>query len=320
LKRKIEIYATLGPSSLNKDFLKFANKNVSLLRVNMSHVKIHKLKKLFRFIKKFSKIPICLDTEGSQIRTAVKRKKFFIKNQKLIIFKNSGNFLLYPDVVFNKIKKNDLLNIGFDGLEIKVIKTDAIKLICKTTKSGLLDTNKGVHVINRFIKLDLMTQKDKQAILIAKEMGVKNFALSFTNSANDIYKFEKFLNNKNLKKIYKIETAQALKNLNEIFSSGEKFLIDRGDLSKSVSIEMIPKYQMEILKIAKIKKKKIYIATDFLNSMLTTKNPTIVEANDIYNSLKAGASGIVLAAETAIGKYPKETIIFLRKIIKITTL
>ena len=314
MKKNIKIFCTLGPSTLNKDFLKFSNKKISLLRINMSHVEIHRLKSMLKFIKKFSKVPICIDTEGAQIRTRTRGKRFIKKNKKLKIFKKSSDFTIYPPEAFNKVRLNDVLNIGFDGLEVKVIKKELSKMICKTLNEGILDNNKGIHVVNRYIKLNFITEKDKEAINIAKQMQIKHFALSFTNSKNDIYKFNKLLNN--MTKIFKIESKTAIKNLNEILSTGSSFLIDRGDLSKNISTVMLPVIQRKIFRNAIKKKKKVYVATNFLESMGEKKYPTLAEANDIYNTLEMGGAGLVLASETAIGKYPKECVNFLKKMIK----
>lgn len=310
-----EIFCTLGPSSLNKEFLKFSNKKISLLRLNMSHIKISKLKETILFIRRFSKVPICIDTEGAQIRTKVKKKLNYKKNKRIIIFKNKGNFKIYPSEVFDQIKKNDLLDVGFSGLEVRITKKKSERLICKVTKDGLLENNKGVHLINRNIKLGFITEKDKQAINIAKKMNIKYYALSFINSHEDILKFNILL--KNYNKIFKIETKNSIKNLKKILSLGNNFLIDRGDLSKDISVEMLPVIQRKILKAAKKKNKKIYVATNFLESMILNRNPNKGEVNDVYNTLEMGAKGLVLAAETAIGKYPQECVIFLRKIIKV---
>ncbi len=315
MKKKIDIFCTLGPSSLNRKFLKFSNANVSLLRLNMSHIKINKLKNTIKFIKKFSKTPICIDTEGAQIRSKIKKIKYLKSNNQTInIYKNTGNFNIYPSEVFNKIKKNDIMDVGFDGLKIKVIRVKKNKLNCKVLKDGLLENNKGIHIQNRKIKLNFITEKDKKAILIAKTMNIKHYALSFTNTYKDILKFNKLL--KSEIKIFKIETKSAIIGLKKIINRGDRFLIDRGDLSKDISVEMLPAIQRKILKMAKIKNKKVYVATNFLESMVKNKYPNRGEANDIYNTLETGAAGLVLAAETAIGKYPEECVVFLKKMIK----
>jgi len=82
-----EIFCTLGPSSLNKDFLKFSNKKINLLRLNLSHINISKLESNIKFIRKYSNVPICIDTEGAQIRTKVNKKKKIKKNDLIKIKK-----------------------------------------------------------------------------------------------------------------------------------------------------------------------------------------------------------------------------------------
>ena len=317
MKKKINILCTLGPSSLNPNFLKYIEGKVSLVRLNMSHIKINELEKKIKYIRKFCRTPICIDTEGAQIRTKVnKNKKYEFKiDDKIVLNKSGGKFNLYPENIFDKLKINDILDIGFDGLKAKIIYIKKEKIFMRCLRKGDLEANKGVHIVNRIININYLTEKDFKAIQIAKRLKVKNFALSFTSSENDILKFKKILNNS--KKIFKLETSKALKNLNKLFRLEKNFLIDRGDLSKDISIEYIPIAQRYIFASSKkIRGTKIAIATNFLESMTNKPYPTRAEVNDIFNALEMGASGIVLAAETAIGKYPMECVSFLLKIIK----
>ena len=312
---KIKIICTLGPKSINRSLLKFFNNKINLLRLNLSHLTINKLIQNIKFIKKNSTIPICIDTEGAQIRTKVKKEKHYKIGQNIKILDVGGNFCLYPENVYVQIKVNDILNIGNHNLKLKVIYKKG-SILCKVISSGKLENNKGVHVENRKIKLDFLTKKDFKAIEIGKKLNINFFALSFTNSVNDIIKFNKLLKNKN--KIFKIETLSSVKNFKSILENGKIFLIDRGDLSKEVDIENIPLVQRKLFKIKKkYKNKKMYVATNLLESMLENSYPTRGEANDIYNSLEMGADGLVLAAETAIGKHPRDTVRFLQKIIKV---
>jgi pyruvate kinase len=307
---KIEIFCTVGPSSINKKFLKEAtNNNVSLLRINLSHIEIKKLEKTINDIKNYSNIPICLDTEGAQIRSKISKKKFFKKGDIFFINKkNKINF--YPEDIVDKFKNGDILDIGFEGLKIKYTGKNKFLVI----NQGNFENNKGVHILNRKVNLDFLTKKDVKAIKIAKNNKIKNFALSFTNSYLDVKKFNKILPNE--RKIYKIETKSAIKNLDKILKHGENFLIDRGDLSKDIMIENVPVAQREILRKAKKNRKNIYIATNFLESMIHVPYPTRAEVNDIFNALEMGSKGLVLAAETAIGKYPVECIQLIKKVIK----
>ena len=314
MKKKIEIFCTLGPASLNKNFLNFAKNKVDLLRLNMSHIEIKNLKKTINFIRSYTKTPICIDTEGAQIRTKVKISKFFKTGQKFKIYNHSNTINLYPQEIYYKLKNNDVLNIGFEDLKAKIIQKNIRYITLKVLSSGKIDNNKGVHIENRNINLNFLTKKDLQALEISKKLKIKNYALSFTNSYNDIQKFNKLLPKTN--KIFKIESKKAIRSIDKIIKFGTNFLIDRGDLSKEISIENIPFVQRKILKISrKFRNKNIYIATNFLESMILNKYPTRGEANDIYNSLEMGAKGLVLAAETAIGRYPEKTVNFLKKMI-----
>ncbi len=316
--KKIEIFCTLGPSSINSRFLKSISKkkNVSLVRLNMSHISINKLKNFIIYIRKFTNCPICIDTEGAQIRTKIKKSSYFKVNQIIKINRSKGNFTFYPPEVFEKIRRGDILDIGFDDLKAKVIKIKQKFIICKTVSSGKLENNKGINISNRKIKLSFLTNKDLLAIKIAKQLKIKNFALSFTNNLEDVKKFNQILPNQN--KIFKIESKSAINNLTSIIKNANNFLIDRGDLSKEIKIENIPTIQRKIFKISKkYKNKNVFVATNFLESMILNKYPSRGEANDIFSTLEMGAKGLVLAAETAIGHHPEKTIDFLDKMISV---
>ena len=316
----MNIFCTLGPSSLNKNFLNFLEKKkyiVSLVRINLSHINFEDLKKTIRFIDRHCSIPICIDTEGAQIRAKVNsnNKKKIKKGKYFDLYKKKGNFNLYPFEIFDEIKRNDVLNIGFEGLVGKVTSKTKNLIKLKCLQSGILENNKGIHVENRKVKINYITDKDKKSIKLGKELNIKNYALSFTNTLKDIKNFQKLLPNQN--RIYKIESDNAVKNISLFLKHELNFLIDRGDLSKSTGVEKIPVIQRKILKKAKRRKKvKISIATNFLESMIENPYPTRAEVNDIYNALEMGASNLVLAGETAVGKYPKECVILLEKIIK----
>ena len=178
-KKLIKILCTLGPSSLNKNFLRFAKGKISLIRLNMSHIELKKLPSIIKFLKKNCQIPICIDTEGAQIRTKVKKKTNYKLNDKFMIKNHKGNFNLYPNNIIKKLKVNDKLDIGFNDLKVKILKINKNNILLKTISAGLLSNNKGVHLINRSIKLDYLTEKDIKAIYIAKKFKINNFALSF---------------------------------------------------------------------------------------------------------------------------------------------
>lgn len=305
----------MGPKSINKKFLNFSKKNIDLLRINMSHVEAKALPNLIKKIRRQTNVPICIDTEGAQIRTKVKKRINYKIGKQIKILRKGGNFNLYPITVFDQLKLKDVLDVGFSGLEIKIFKISKDQILAKVIQSGMLEENKGVHLKNRKIKMNFLTKKDLEAISLAKKFKIKNFALSFTNSAKDAERFNKLLKAEN--KIFKLETKSALNDISNILKKGNNFLIDRGDLSKDISIEKIPLAQRKITKLGKKYKKNIFVATNFLETMIDNFTPTRGEINDIYNTIELGASGLVLAAETAVGKYPIQCVKILQKVIKV---
>ena len=313
--KNTKLIATLGPSSLKTVILSKLKKDVDIFRLNMSHLTIKDLKKNLKFLKKNKIKNICIDTEGAQIRTSNVKKKFLRRNSyyylsiKKLNLKNS--IRLYPLFDFNNLKEKTIVKIGFDGLELEVTKNYKNYLKCKVIKEGILDTNKGVH-FHADIFLNPLTEKDLQAINIAKQFNVKMFALSFANSSNDILILRSKLDKKDLI-ISKIETKKGFFNRKKIASVSNAILIDRGDLSRYIEISKIPLAQRIIIKDAKKLKKEVYVATNLLETMIMSNDPTRAESNDVYSSLETGCSGLVLAAETAIGNNPVECIKFLKQ-------
>ena len=316
------IFATVGPSTLNKKFLSSINKKtVNLLRINLSHTKVNELKKTINFIKKYTNIPICIDTEGAQVRTKSIRKLKLKLKKKSIIYINQANskktnsFILSPPESYRQIKKGDVLSIDFDSAQIRVISKNTTSIKSVVIQEGIIENNKGVS-INRQIKLAPYTNKDIEAFKLANELKIENVALSFASSGDEIKRLRKFFDYP-INIIAKIESKKGIKNLKNILNEANAILIDRGDLSREVSIERIPELQKKIIKSSKKNKKPVYVATNLLESMVVKRDPTRAEVNDIYNTLIDGANGLVLAAETAIGKYPRECIEMILRVSKV---
>ena len=318
MKKKIKIILTLGPSSLKKKILQKLRKDADIFRLNMSHLNLVQLKRNLSILKKNNIKNICIDTEGAQVRTLfLKKKKYLKKNSFFFISTQKTNFKnsiqLYPDFNFLKIKKKTKIKIGFEGLELQIMETLRNSLKCKVISSGFLEANKGVH-FEEDISLNPLTEKDKKAIEIAKKNGVKIFALSFANSSQDV-NYMRSLIDKNDFLISKIESRKGFVNRRKIIKSSNAILIDRGDLSRYIPIQKIPIAQKIIINEAKKLKKNVFVATNLLETMIKSNNPTRAESNDIYSSLSSGCSGLVLAAETAIGNYPVECMNFLKSCI-----
>ena len=316
----IKIICTLGPASYSKTILKILSKeNIDIFRINLSHTNKDQIEKTINYLKKNKIKNICIDTEGAQIRTTRTKKKYFIKKDSKIEIYNKINLsndkkiCLYPYFDLNHLKVGTKIDIGFNSLSIKVIKKNSFNgyLLCKVLKAGYLDSKKGVHIHSE-ISLPCLTHKDRYALKLASELNIKYYAISFVNSYKDLEEVKKIIgNNKFI--ISKIETKNAILNLNKITKNSDALLIDRGDLSRYVPIEKIPIAQENIIKQSIKLKTPTYVATNLLESMIKENEATRAESHDIYSTLKEGAEGLVLAAETAIGKNPVECVRFIKR-------
>ena len=177
--------------------------------------------------------------------------------------------------------------------------------------------NKAVVVdsaIGKAIKLPVVSPKDMQSISLGLKEGAGYIAASFMRGKSDVLELKRLTKNK-MKVISKIECVDALAHLDEIIEVSDYLLIDRGDLSKEIPIEKIPLTQKIIIQRAREKKCAVFVATNLLENMIERTKPTRAEVNDVINTVLDGATGLTLAAETAIGKYPIKCINMLNNLI-----
>lgn len=304
-----EILCTLGPSSLNDSVIsRLEELGVSLFRLNLSHTKISDLARIVEYVHSRTTVPLCLDTEGAQIRTGtlIDGKVWLRENSTVCICRqlvpgDANRINLYPNYILEDCRLGDFISLD-SAVLAQVIETDPDQLVIRILHGGEVGSNKAVTV-HRDIPMPPLTEKDQKAMAIARTMGIRHLALSFANRASDVDAIRGSFG-KDAFVFSKIECRNALTNLAEIASKSDALLIDRGDLSRDVPIEQIPAVQKHIIARAKETGRKVYVATNLMESMVTSAAPTRAEVNDVYNTLADGADGLVLAAESAIGKYP----------------
>ncbi|MFH1441054.1 MAG: pyruvate kinase [Candidatus Omnitrophota bacterium] len=318
----MKVLCTLGPSTLNEIYLRrFSEIKVDLLRINLSHTELDSLEDTILFIRKHTSIPICLDSEGAQIRTGrFMENDVYLEENKVVQLNKkmnggtSDDFSLYPDYVLDKFELGDLLSIDFNSAVIQVIKRDIDgNMMARVLSPGKIGNNKAV-TLDRDIGLLPLTDKDKKALAIGRRLNINNVALSFAGSTDDVEEIRKHCIPGTFV-ISKIESKKALNNLEHIINSSNAILIDRGDLSREVGVENIPYWQKHILYTSKRLNREVYVATNLLESMVTSPVPTRAEVNDIYNTMVDGSDGLVLAAETAIGKFPLQCVSMIQRMI-----
>ena len=317
---KKKILCTIGPSSLNEWTInRLESSGVTLFRINLSHTSIKDLPLFINTINQYSDVPICVDTEGAQIRTGdLQMNKIIVRdNSKIdiakdIIVGDKKKIILYPDIVWDQLKVDDLLTIDFDSVLARVISKEKATIKIRILNGGVILPNKAVS-LGRKILLPPLTKKDKQAIKICSQFQIKHYALSFIHEASDIDELKRYIPKDSII-TSKIECSQAILALDDIIKKSDSILIDRGDLSREEPLERIPFLQKKIISKAHKLGKRVYVATNLLESMVEKPYPTRAEVNDVYNTLLDGSDGLVLAAETAIGDYPTKAVNMVRKI------
>ncbi|MEZ4736133.1 MAG: pyruvate kinase [Caldilineaceae bacterium] len=317
-----DILCTLGPASLDRRTIqRLEQSGATLFRINLSHTKLVDLSRIIQTIREATEVPICLDSEGAQIRTGEfvdgsinLRDNTIVRIHFRRVPADDKNFNLYPLGIARLLQLGDFVSIDFNSALVQVIGKDNDCVSLRVLQGGLVGQNKAVTV-EREIPMPPLTDKDKAALTLGCELGLRHFALSFAGRGEDVREMRRLVGESAFV-ISKIESRSGLENLEEIAAGSDALLIDRGDLSRQVPIELLPQTQKSIIQRAKNVECRVYVATNLLESMVSMPTPTRAEVNDIYNTLADGADGLVLAAETAIGKYPIQCASMVSKVIR----
>lgn len=325
-----KIIVTIGPSSIKKEvLLKLKDSGAHSFRINLSHSNEALLKKYINKLNEFDIIP-SIDTQGPQLRIIDSNISQPLKIDEKVLLgfnksffnldksKNNSIIILNHEEAFNQIEVGDLIRIDFSGLVIQIIsKHDEKFFDCKVISSGTIIKNRAVDIIKKSLKLSVLTDFDKKALKLAQSKGCKEVYCSFVSEKRDVEYLRGFINDKNIKLISKIETSLGITNIIEIAKLSDAILIDRGDLSREISIPLVPIATNKIIRLCCEIGKPVYVATNVLDSMMSSKIPSRAEVSDIFNLLSQGVAGIVLAAEVAIGDNPVESVALLSHLIKI---
>lgn len=316
-----KLIITLGPESDNKETIELMQKKgADCFRINLSHSKEKDLDRYFEIFKNLDINP-CLDTQGAQLRCSCIHKNTINIGEKVYIhdenlthqFINTENhiFINHWQECKKEVKVGMKFRIDIDGLVIKVKKINLNSINCIAISSGNILDNRGLDIIDSEIKLSSITKFDRIALKhkICQKSGI--IFMSFVNCAEDIRNLRKTYSG-SIAIIAKIETKKGIENFKEICHEADGVLVDRGDLSREISISNIPIVVNSLVSKANEYRKPIYIATNVLDSMMSSSLPSRAEISDIYNLLDRGVKGLVLAGETAIGKNPVQSVAVLK--------
>lgn len=328
--RRTKIICTLGPAVDNDEVLsRLMLKGMDVARINFSHGTHEEHKKRADNFKRVRDslnlpIPLLLDTKGPEIRCGkftgnevqLKQGDSFVLINEDIEGDASKCTISYKELYKDVTRGSRILiNDGLVELEVTEIKGRDIH--CTVLNGGTIGNNKGINVPNAEIHLPSLTAKDVEDIIFAIENEFDFIAASFVRKASDVIEIKKVLEKNGgtgIKVIAKIENREGVNNLDEIIKVADGIMVARGDLGVEIPVEEVPIVQKEIIKKCYTNGKPVITATQMLDSMIRNPRPTRAEASDVANAIYDGTSVIMLSGETAIGKYPVETLDMMSKI------
>ena len=330
--KRTKIVATLGPACNSKTKLKnLIRAGVNVFRINFSHATYDEVDHYIKIIKELNKeldsnVAVLADLQGPKIRLGNMRSNVSIKKGEIISFDCKSNFvgdkskasISYPDFA-KDVKKGDKVLVDDGKLIFEVISTDKKSIVkLKNIQGGIISSRKGINLPNTKISTPSLTQKDKKDLFFAISKEVDWVALSFVRNAKDMQNLREIIEKKSDEKIpiiAKIEKPQAIDSIEEIIQNSDGIMVARGDLGIEIPSEEVPLLQKKIVYLAKKHRIPVIIATQMMESMISSLKPSRAEVNDVANSVMDGADAVMLSAETSVGKFPVEVVSQISKII-----
>ena len=328
----VKIVCTIGPASDNFETLKsMAEAGMNVARLNFSHgdYEGHEKKlKLIRRVERSTKKPLAalLDTKGPEIRTGhvAGGEITLTQGEKIILSSCEEAFEGTPEKVWvnykllaKEVEPGQNIYIDDGTLNLEVEKIDGDDVHCKIIVGGALRNTKGINLPGSDITLPALSEKDKEDIAWGIQHGMEYLAVSFVKTRQDIVEVRRLIQSYGgtMKVLAKIETRQAVQNIEEIVDVVDGVMVARGDLGVEIATEDVPLVQKKIIEMCRVRGKVVIVATQMLDSMIRNPRPTRAEASDVANAVLDGTDAVMLSGETASGNYPVQAVTTMRRIV-----
>ncbi len=324
--RHTKILATLGPASDTKDVLmKLIQAGADNVRMNFSHGTPADHKRRFDMIREIETelgrpIGIVADMQGPKLRVGLfKDKKINLtvgQDLRLDLSDELGDEtrvqLPHPEII-DAVDVGDQLLMDDGRVRVTIKEKGNDFLLVTITAGQVLSNNKGVNVPNVTLPIPALTEKDKKDLETALDLGADWIAQSFVQTAEDVRMCQDLINGR-AKHIVKLEKPNALKDLDDILKLTDAIMVARGDLGVEIPPENVPAAQKRIVRACRALGKPVIVATQMLESMIESPQPTRAEASDVATAIYDGADCVMLSAETAAGQYPIEAVSMMNRI------
>ncbi|WP_022935264.1 pyruvate kinase [Mesomycoplasma moatsii] len=328
IDKRSKLIGTIGPSSEKYEVLKeLVLSGLTCIRANFSHGSYEEQKAKFDNAKRAQQelnvpISLMLDTKGPEIRLGkMKDGAQLIKaNTEVIVYTKEEEYQNRIGSEFEwtvsyrmdkDVKKGDKIVFDDGKLVTEVVSVQDGLINIITKNQHLLKTNKRINIPGVEFSLPFLSEKDKKDIIFGIEQNIDYIAASFVNSAKDVNELKSILNANNgshIKIISKIESQTGINNIDSIIEASDGIMIARGDLGLEIPYYDVPYYEKTIIRKCRKAGKPVIVATQMLDSMERTPQPTRAEVTDVYWATELGADSTMLSGESASGDFPVEAV------------
>jgi len=313
---KTKILVTFGPAcDSTVKIKKFLHLGVRAFRFNMKHSDTAWHEQKMKFLRQIAEemgVSVCIvmDLQGPEIR-AVGTKDVFKDGETITMaIKGKVDILIDKEEVIRDVKEGDDLFIDDGRLKFKVLGKTGKQIKLRVIEGGSLGGRKSVNLPGVNLGIKSLAERDFGCLSLGNRLDIDYVALSFVRDKKDILDLKNELKKRkmNADVIAKIETQQALDNIDEIIDASEGIMVARGDLGIEIPMEQIPLWQKTIIKKCLSVGKPVITATHMLESMINNPVPTRAEISDVGNAILDKTDVIMLSGETASGKHPVEAV------------
>jgi len=331
--RRAKIVATLGPASSSYDQLRaLIEAGVDVARMNLSHGTYDVHEQIYRDVRKAASdvgkpVGVFIDLQGPKIRLA----KF---KAGPVLLEKGATFKITTDDIEGDVsicgttfkglpadvKVGDYLLIDDGKVKLCAVEVTETTVTTEVVIPGQVSNNKGINLPGVAVNVPALSGKDEEDLRWGLKLGVDMVALSFVRNASDIERVHEIMREEGRKipVIAKIEKPQAVENLEEIIDAFDAIMVARGDLGVELPLEQVPLVQKRAVELARRWAKPVIVATQMLESMISSSIPTRAETSDVANAVLDGADALMLSGETSVGSFPVDTVSTMARIIQST--
>lgn len=331
--KKTKIVATLGPACSTKEVInEMILAGVNVFRINFSHADYADVQERINIIRGLNEefgynTAILADLQGPKLRVGVMKEDVVVNPGDVITFQTAEdvpgtaervymNYKAFP----GDVNPGERILLDDGKLIFEVVETDKVAEVkTKVIQGGPLKSKKGVNLPNTKVSLPALTEKDIRDAIFAIKAQVDWIALSFVRTPQDLQDLQDLISEHSEYKIpivAKIEKPEGVENIDKIVAYCDGLMVARGDLGVEMPAHEVPLIQKKLINRAKTARIPVIVATQMMETMITSLTPTRAEVNDVANSVMDGADAVMLSGETSVGNYPVQVIEKMTQIIE----